>query len=54
MENPSMKNFSLRENTMISRVQQIAHINLLLCVPVPARATARVSGNSMEIENIML
>ena len=52
-----MKNFSLREiynnnktkskNTMILRVRQIAHVNLVACVPVRARAIVRVSGNSM-------
>ena len=47
MENTSMKNFSLRENTMISQVRQIAHVNLLACVPARARAIVRVSGNSM-------
>ena len=47
MENPSMKNFSLGENTIISHVRQIAHVNLLVCVPLRARAIARISGNSM-------
>ena len=45
MENPSTKNFSLQENTMISRIRYIAHVNLLACVSV--HAIAHVSGNSM-------
>ena len=58
MENPSMKNLSLRKNTMISRVRLIAHVHLLACVPARARAIARVSGNSIptseyEIQNII-
>ena len=32
-----MKNFSLWENTVISRVQKIACVNLLACVPARAR-----------------
>ena len=51
MENPSTKNFSLWENTMISRVRLIAHVNLLACVPTHAGAIARVSGNSMEMSS---
>ena len=43
MENPSIKNFSLRENTMISPLQYIARVNLLACVPVHARAITHVS-----------
>ena len=31
MENPSMKNFSLQENTMISHVREVAHVNLCVC-----------------------
>ena len=52
-----MKNFSLqeiynnnktkKENTMILCMQYIAHVNLLACVPVRARAIARISGNSV-------
>ena len=39
--------FRLSENTMILRMQQIAHINVLGCVPAHACAIACVSGNSM-------
>ena len=35
-----MKNFSLQENTMISCMWQIAHVNLLACVPARAHAIA--------------
>ena len=47
MEDPSMKYFSLPENTMILCVRYIAHVNLLVCVPARARAIARVAGNRM-------
>ena len=60
MKNSSMKNFSLREiynnkktkseYTMILRVREIAHVNLLACVPACVPAIARVSestGNNL-------
>ena len=53
-----MKSFSLRrehilmmtkqsEKTAILCIREIAHVNLLACVPVHAQAIARISGNSM-------
>ena len=35
------------EKTMILWVRQIAHVNLLVCVPVHASVIACISGNSM-------
>ena len=57
MKNPSLKNFFLREihnnnktkgkNTMILRAREIAHVNILACVPARARVIARISGNNV-------
>ena len=45
--------FLISENTMISCVQEIAHINLLGCVPAHARVIVHVSGNSMWIFRVI-
>ena len=45
--------FLISENTMISCVREIAHINLLGCVPAHARVIVRVSGNSMWIFRVI-